>query len=326
MTGSDVRAGTETAIPALGYGAANLGNLHRAITDDEAWAILDAAWESGIRHFDTAPFYGRGLSERRLGDFLRTKPRDDYVVSTKVGRLIRANPHDHGGLALEEYFHVRTDVHCVWDLTERGIRTSHEESLDRLGLDRVDILYLHDPERADLALGLRESLPTLAAMRDAGMVDLIGIGSMDNEALLACVEAADLDLAMVAGRFTLLDRSAERTVLPACARTGTRVVGASIFNSGVLASPAPRGRYEYEQLPDHIWNRTQQLVRLCERFDVALPAAAMHFILRSDVAAAVVVGASRPAQVRDAAQWATADIPDEFWLALAELELTEEDQ
>src|SRR6478609_5788946 len=204
------------ALTRLGYGAANVGNLFRALTDDQAWAILDAAWDAGIRYYDTAPHYGLGLSERRLGAFLRTKPRDEFVISTKAGRLLRPNPDHDGGLDLAADFHVPTTLRREWDFSEAGIRASLEESLERLGLDRVDVLYLHDPERHDLDLALREAFPALEQLRAEGTARAIGIGSMVSEALAAAVESADLDLVMIAGRYTLLEQPAADAVLPAC--------------------------------------------------------------------------------------------------------------
>ncbi len=141
-------------LPALGYGAANVGNLFRPLSDEEAWAVLEAAWDAGIRYFDTAPHYGLGLSERRLGAFLQTKPRDAFVVSTKAGRLLRPNPDSAGGLDTANDFHVPDDLRRVWDFSEEGIRASIAESQERLGLEHIDLLYLHDPERHDLDLAM----------------------------------------------------------------------------------------------------------------------------------------------------------------------------
>ena len=240
----------------LGYGAANLGNLHRVLSDDESWAILDAAWESGIRYYDTAPHYGLGLSERRLGAFLRTKPRDEYVVSTKAGRLLRPNP-DPVGLDIANSFHVPDDLRREWDFSAEGIRASLDESLERMGLDRIDLLYLHDPEHHDLDLAMSDSFPALAALRDDGVVSAVGVGTMTSEVLLRVATEADVDAEMVAGRYTLLEQPAADAV-DACAHRGIGVVAASVFNSGLLASSEPRreGRYEYgSALPDELWER-----------------------------------------------------------------------
>ncbi|MBS0023898.1 aldo/keto reductase [Microbacterium paraoxydans] len=310
-------------VPALGYGAANVGNLFRALSDDDAWAVLDAAWESGIRFYDTAPHYGLGLSERRLGAFLRTKPRDEYVLSTKVGRLLRPNPDHAGGLDTANDFHVPDDLRRVWDFSAEGIRASLDESRERLGIDRIDLLYLHDPERHDLDLALAEALPALEQLRADGEVTAIGIGSMVSEAIAASVRSADLDLVMVAGRYTLLEQPAAVEVLPACRDTATGIVAASVFNSGLLASDEPRrdGRYEYGQLPDALWDRLVRIAAVCRDHGVPLPAAAIQFPLQSDVVRSVVVGGSRPAQLRQNAEYAALEIPAALWESLAAEEL-----
>lgn len=313
------RAPRTPALTPLGYGAANVGNLFRALTDDEAWAILDAAWESGIRYFDTAPHYGLGLSERRLGAFLRTKPRDAFVLSTKAGRLLRPNPDDDGGLDLDADFHVPTTLRREWDFSAAGIRASLDESLERLGLDRVDILYLHDPERHDLGLALREAFPAMQQLRADGFVDAVGIGSMVSSALATSVRAADLEVIMVAGRYTLLEQPATADVLPACHERGTGVVVASVFNSGLLAQESPDrdARYEYGRMPDEVWDRLQRIVEICRAHDVPLPAAAMQFPLREPVVRSVVIGGSRPEQLRRNAELMALGIPDGLWSDLA---------
>ncbi|GAA5196224.1 aldo/keto reductase [Microbacterium jejuense] len=308
----------------LGYGAANLGNLFRPLTDDDAWAILDAAWDAGIRYFDTAPHYGLGLSERRLGAFLQTKPRDEFVVSTKAGRLLRPNPDDDGGLDLAADFHVPTALRREWDFSAAGIRASLDESLERLGLDRVDVLYLHDPERHDLDLALREAFPALQQLRDGGAVDAVGIGSMVSSALVAAVEGADLDLIMIAGRYTLLEQSAADEVLPACRVHGTGVVTASVFNSGLLAKDEPSrdDRYEYGRIPDELWDRLQRILAVCRAHGVPLPAAAVQFTLREPAVRSVVVGGSRPEQLRRNAELMAVEIPAALWDDLASEALT----
>lgn len=319
MPQPDLPARHKPALTRLGYGAANVGNLFRELDDDQARAILDAAWESGIRYFDTAPHYGLGLSERRLGAFLQTKPRDEFVISTKAGRLLRPNPDDDGGLDLAADFHVPTTLRREWDFSEAGIRASLEESLERLGLDRVDVLYLHDPERHDLELALREGFPALERLRDEGAVDAVGIGSMVSEALAAAVEGADLDLIMIAGRYTLLEQPAADAVLPACRRRGTGVVAASVFNSGLLAKdePSREDRYEYGRMPESLWERLQAVLAVCRAHDVPLPAAAVQFALRDPAVRSVVVGGSRPEQLRRNAELMAIDIPAALWDDLA---------
>src|SRR5919205_4164171 len=187
----------EISLPRLGYGAAGLGNHRTQLSDADADRILEAAWVSGIRYFDTAPHYGLGLSERRLGRFLAGLPRDQYVVSTKVGRLLQPNPAG-AGLLDDEDFIVPATYRRVWDFSPAGVRRSMEESLGRLGLDRVDVLYLHDPERWDLRRGLAEGLPALVRLRDEGLTTGIGIGSMQTAALVAAARTGVPDLLMVA--------------------------------------------------------------------------------------------------------------------------------
>ncbi|WP_036276878.1 aldo/keto reductase [Microbacterium sp. CH12i] len=310
---------TET-FPTLGYGAANVGNLFRALTDDEAWAVLDAAWESGVRYYDTAPHYGLGLSERRLGAFLQTKPRDEFVLSTKVGRLLRPNPDFNGGLDTDNDFYVPNDLQRVWDFTADGIRASLEESHERLGLDRIDLVYLHDPERNDLQLAIDSAFPALEQLRAEGAVGAIGVGAMTSEALARSVREADLDIVMIAGRYTLLEQPAAVDVLPACHERGTGVVAASVFNSGLLANAEPTrdGRYEYGGIPDDVWDRLQRIVAVCRAHDVPLPAAAIQFPLRESATRSVVLGSSRPEQVRQNAELAALEISEAFWSELAD--------
>lgn len=303
----------------LAYGAANVGNLHRALDDAEAHAVLTAAWDAGIRTFDTAPHYGLGLSERRVGAFLRDKPREQFTISTKVGRLIRPNPGGEGGLDLDNAFHVPTDVRREWDFSARGIEASLDESLERLGLDRVDTLYLHDPERHDLDLAISEALPALENLRARGRVDRIGVGSMDADALAASVRGADLDEVMVAGRFTLLEQPAAAEVLPACRERGTTIVAASVFNSGLLSrdEPSRDARYEYGGVPEAIWSRLERILQICRAHGVALPAAALAFVAREPLVTTVVIGASRPSHLAQNAESWRAEIPEAFWDDLA---------
>jgi len=207
----------------------------------------------------------------------------------------------------------------VWDFSADGIRASLEESRERLGIERIDLLYLHDPERHDLDLALAEALPALEGLRADGEVAAIGIGSMVADALAAAVRSADLDLIMVAGRYTLLEQPAAAEVLPACRERGTGIVAASVFNSGLLASSEPRrdGRYEYGQLPDELWERLLRIARVCAAHEVPLPAAALQFPLQSDVVRSVIVGGSRPEQLRQNAEYAALEIPAALWEELA---------
>jgi D-threo-aldose 1-dehydrogenase len=301
----------------LGHGAANIGNLYRAMSDEDAWAVLEAAWESGIRYFDTAPHYGLGLSERRLGAFLATKRRDEYVVSTKAGRLLRPSPETADRLDDANQFAVPASLKRVWDFSADGIRASLEESLERLGLSRVDVLYLHDPDEHDLDADLATGIPAVAALREEGLVTEVGIGSKSTDALLAAVRTGALDLAMVAGRYTLLEQPAQDDLIPACREAGVSIVAAAVFNSGLLSTPEPGGRYEYGAVPPEMLERARRIAGVCARHGVELPAAALQFPLRERAVRSVVVGGATADHVRENARRLWAEIPEALWQDLA---------
>ncbi|GAB3795931.1 aldo/keto reductase [Humibacter antri] len=307
------------ALRPLGFGAASIGNLYREVSDDRAHDALDAAWNGGIRYFDTAPHYGLGLSERRLGAFLQGKPRDEFVLSTKVGRLLEPNPHFSGGRDLAHQFDVPDQKVRRFDPSEAGIRRSLEDSLGRLGLDRVDILYLHDPDAYDLDRGLREGLPALARLRDEGLVRRIGIGVNDAAVAARAVREGDLDLVMIAGRYTLLEQPALEELFPVCRERGVHIVAAAVYNSGLLASgaPAPDVTYNYAAAPAELIERARAIARICTEYEVELPAAALQFPLRDPIVASVVVGTANPDAVRQNLQRMVAPIPAELWAALA---------
>lgn len=298
----------------LGFGGAGIGNLYRAMPDGEALATVLAAWDAGIRYFDTAPHYGLGLSEQRLGAVLRDKPRDDFVISTKVGRILE--PSSRGGRD-PEGFDVPADKERVWDFSEAGIRRSLEDSLERLGLDHVDIAYLHDADVHDLQAGISQGLPALEKLRAEGIVKAIGVGLNSAEAALECVEAADLDLVMLAGRYTLLEQPSV-PLLERCLERRTGVVNVGVYNSGLLARPdvPDDAHYNYEQAPRAVVERARALAAVCRDFGVELPTAALQFPLRHPAVVNVTVGASAPEQVAANAARMAESVPEELWAAL----------
>ena len=302
----------------LGYGAASIGNLYREVSDAESDAALAAAWDGGIRYFDTAPHYGLGLSERRLGAFLGTRPRDDYVLSTKVGRVLDPNPDFAGGDDLASDFAVPNTAVRRFDPSEAGVRRSIEDSLERLGLDRIDIAFLHDPDAYDLDRGIREGLPALAKLRDEGVVGAIGIGTNGADAAARAVREGDLDLVMIAGRYTLLEQPALSELLPLCEERGVGVVAAAVFNSGILATDTPgrTGRYNYGAVPPDVLARAERLGDVCRAAGVALPAAALQYPLQHPSVRSVVVGSARAADIRQNIERMHAILPDDFWAAL----------
>ena len=298
----------------LGFGAAGIGNLYRAVDDAAAQATVEAAWAGGVRYFGTAPHYGLGLSERRLGLALKDKPREEFLVSTKVGRLLV--PADNPGRARDdEGFDVPAAMRRVWDPTEAGIRRSLEESLDRLGLDHVDVLYLHDPDVYDLEAGITQALPAMEKLRAEGLVKAIGVGSNSSAALTKCVQRSRLDLVMLAGRYTLLEQPAQEELLPACVEHGVGVVNVGVYNSGLLARPTIRddAHYNYAPAPREILDHARRLAACCAEFGVELPTAALQFSLLHPAVRTVVVGASSPAQIQQNIARRREPVPEERW-------------
>lgn len=318
----------------LGLGGGPLANMYRPGTDALATATVHAAYDAGIRLFDTAPHYGLGQSERRLGEALRTlpgatgaAPPPDVTVSTKVGRLLVPLDVEATGAGPEDLpqdeeagFAVPVTHRRVWDHSEAGLRRSLEESLTRLGMDRIQVLYLHDPDVHDLEGALSEGLPALVRLREEGLVERIGVGSNDESALTRCVQTADLDEVMCAGRFTLLEQPALDELYPACARTGTAVVAAGVYNSGLLAtedlSTAPT--YDYRPAPTEVLARVQALGEVCRAHGTTVPVAAVQLVRRHPQVRTLVLGARSPEEIRDGVRRAEADVPDELWPALVD--------
>ena len=312
------------AVSELSLGCAQLGNLYRAVSDEEARATVDSAWELGIRYYDTAPHYGLGLSERRLGAVLADRPRGDYVLSTKVGRLLEPVA-DVAGLD-DEGFAVPATHRRVWDFSRDGIRRSLEESLRRLGLERVDVVYLHDPDDHwdDM---VDSGFPTLAELRDEGVLGAIGAGMNQSRMLADLVRLADVDVVMLAGRYTLLEQEALDDLLPACEERGVSVVAAGIFNSGLLSRPHPAedARYDYGAAPRELVERARAIASVCERHGTTLPAAAIAFPLAHPSVASVCVGARSPQQIECDADLYRQPIAPDLWTELKAERLLRDD-
>lgn len=307
-------------LPRLGFGAAQLGNLYRVTTDEEAAGAVDAAWEGGIRYFDTAPHYGVGTSERRLGALLADKPRDEYVLSTKVGRLLRPGPGTGDDMA--SGFAVPDDVVREWDYSEAGVRRSHQESLERLGLDRIDLLLAHDPEEGPEDQAIEEGLPALARMREEGLVRAVGVGSKDADVLTRAVRTGHVDMVMLSGRYTLLEQAASRELREECEARGVGIIAVSVFNSGLLAQhQVPEdAHYEYGKAPTAMLERARELAALAERHGVTLPDLAAQYPLRHPAVRSVALGMRTAAQVRSNLERMAAPVPEAAWAEIAQLE------
>jgi D-threo-aldose 1-dehydrogenase len=298
----------------LGFGGAAIGNLFTEVGEQEAHDAVDTAWRHGVRYFDTAPHYGLGLSERRLGDALRGRPRAEYTVSTKVGRRLEPVPLALGD-DLADGFAVPA-THCrVWDFGADGIRRTLEGSLERLGLDHVDIVYLHDPDdHAEEAF--RDGYPALERLRSEGVVGAIGAGMNQTPMLTRFVRDTDIDVVLCAGRYTLLDQSALDDLLPAALDRGTSVVVGGAFNSGLLADPRPGATYDYGAAPGGLLERALRVKALAERHGTTLRAAALAFCAAHPAVASVLVGARSAHEAADCAREFAAPVPAGLWREL----------
>lgn len=316
-----------TAFSTLGVGAAQFGNLGRPTEEDSCLQAVELAWERGLRYFDTAPHYGLGLSERRLGRALASRPREESVISTKVGRLLRQNPAPTGS---DEHngFHVPDDLLRVRDYTAEGTLRSLEESLLRLGTDSVDIVWIHDPEEPDDRFdeALTGAVPALERMRDEGVISAWGVGSKDAAMLRRFVDHASPDLLMVSGRYTLLEQE-QIGLMSACLREQVGVVAVSVFNSGLLAREEPPAEawYDYGPAPQHMLDRARELAAVAREHAVTLPGAALAFPLRHPAVVNVMAGMRSPAHVQRNLDLFDTPIPEDFWNDLQARGLLKED-
>ncbi len=289
MTGLAVRS-------KLGLGTAPLGGLFEPVSAAEAQATIDRAWELGVRYFDTAPLYGCGLAEEHLGAALAARPRDEYTISTKVGRILvpgRPSTLYIGAPPLE----------AVFDYTPDGIRRSLAGSLERLGLERVDVVLLHDPEQH-----MDDTRRAVDTVRE--LARWVGVGTNVAATATELVARGEVDVVLLAGRYTLLDRTAADELLPLCSARGVPVLAAGVFNSGVLAGGST---FDYEDAPDEILVRRRALQTLCAPYDVPVAAAALQFPLRHPAVESVVVGARSATEIEEDVELLDVPVPDALW-------------
>lgn len=309
----------------LGFGAAPLGNLYKAITDDEAHSVLERAWNLGVRYYDTAPLYGLGLSETRLNRFLRDKPRDQYVLSSKVGRLLEVCPPEER-TAIGKFFDVPARKE-VYDFTYDGVLRSLEFSLERLGVDRIDILFAHDLDifnhgsqdvlDARLAELMDGGYKALVSLRDQGVIKAFGAGVNEWQPCQWMTERGDFDLFLLAGRYTLLEQEALESFLPLATERGIGIIIGGPYNSGVLATgPKPGAFYNYDLAPQHILDRVARIEAVCNRHNVRMVDAAFQFPLRHPAIVSVIPGGQGVAEVEANLKAATSEIPKALWADL----------
>ncbi|MFC8435459.1 aldo/keto reductase [Streptomyces sp. NPDC057253] len=303
---------TRVELTELGFGASVIGNLYRVTPAEDAASAVEAAWHAGVRYFDTAPHYGLGLSEARLGAALRHRPRDEYVVSSKVGRLLVPNESPRG--VDSEGFVVRDDLRRQWDFSRDGVLRSIEATLERTGLDRLDVVYLHDPDE-HWRQAAEEAMPALADLRDQGVIGAIGAGMNQSAMLARFVRETAADVVMLAGRYSLLDQSALDDVLPAAHEHGRSVVAVGVFNSGLLARdrPAEGMKYDYQDAPTHLVTRAQRIAEVCEEHGTSLPAAALTFPFTHPSIINVTLGMRNPEQVMRNVELHRRRVPTGLW-------------
>ena len=310
----------------LGFGTAPLGNLYRAISDDEAHAVLTKAWDLGVRYFDTAPLYGLGLAETRLNRFLRVKQRGDYVLSTKIGRLLRRCEPGEQRTGEGKFFDVPRRRE-VYDYSYDGVMRSLEFSLERLGVDSIDILYAHDLDvfthgseaarDGKLAELMAGGYRALVSLRDQGVIKAFGAGVNEWQACQWLTERGDFDLFLLAGRYTLLEQEALETFLPLAAQRGIGIVIGGPYNSGILATgPKPGAFYNYDPAPQAILDRVARIQAVCERHTVRMVDAAFQFPLRHPAVVSVIPGGQGVAEMDANAVAASAEIPSALWADL----------
>jgi D-threo-aldose 1-dehydrogenase len=319
----------------LGFGAAPLGNLYRAISEQEAQDTLNAAWDSGVRYFDTAPLYGTGLSETRLNGFLRGKPRDSYTISTKVGRLLqKCEPDERTGI--NKFFDTPTRRQ-IYDYSYDGVMRSLEFSLERLGLDHVDVLYVHDlcifthgsKEASDARI--EEFFKTggydaMISLRDQGVAKAIGGGINEWEVCQTMTERGDFDLFLLAGRYTLLEQGALQSFLPLCQKRGIGIILGGPYNSGILASGPKEGAfYNYSEAPKDVIERVARIHYVCERHGVPMIEAALQFPLFHPSVMSVIPGGQSASEVTGNRKFLDTVIPTALWRDLKAEGLVRED-
>lgn len=303
----------DVTVTALGLGTAPIGGLYAPVDREAAVATIRRALDAGLRQVDTAPLYGLGRAEEMVGEALRGRGRDGYVVSTKAGRLIR--PLEPGETAYAPEFVDLPRVTQRWDFSADGVRTSLTESLERIGIHAVDILLLHDPDDHELP-AVETGFPALRELREQGIVRAIGAGMNQAEMLARFVRRVDLDVVLLAGRYTLLDQRGLDELLPLCHDVGVGVIVGGVYNSGLLADPRPGGRFDYQAAPADLVERARALDEVCAGYGVPLKAVALRFPFGHPAVVSVLVGARSPAELDENLAMFAHPVPAALWAEL----------
>jgi D-threo-aldose 1-dehydrogenase len=299
---------TSLSVTRLGLGTAPLAGLYEEVAEEQALQVIERAWETGIRHFDTAPLYGHGHAEIRLGKALHDKPRDEFVLASKVGRLLRADAPPEPG----QLFRGVPAVNPVFDFSYDGVMRSVDESLERMQLERIDILHIHDPDN-HFEEALHGAYRALDRLRSEGVIRAVGAGMNQAEMLVSFAREGNFDCFLLAGRYTLLDQVAIKELLPLCVERGIAIIAAGVYNSGILADPKPGARYNYVPAPQELLERARRIRAVCDRHGVPLKAAAIQFPPAHPAVGCVVVGCRSVAQLDESREMFELEIPPALW-------------
>lgn len=322
---------TGLKVSAFGFGTAPIGNIFRGISEADSDAMVQCAWDAGVRYFDTAPMYGHGLAELRTGHSLRWKNRDDFILSSKVGRLLK--PARRQDIDFAPWSDAAPFT-MQFDYSYDGVMRSIEDSLQRLALERLDICFIHDidvftrgSEQPEVfAKAMDGAWKALESLRDQGVLKAIGVGVNEWEVCHAALQQRDFDCFLLAGRYTLLEQGALDSFLPLCEARGAAVVVGGGFNSGILATGAREGaKYNYAPAPDEIMQKVARIEAVCADYNVPLPAAALQFVVAHPAVPSFMAGTRTVAQLEQNLKWFSHGIPAEFWADLKSRGLLRED-
>ena len=312
---------TKLTVTRLGLGGTGLGNLYRAISDDQAYETVRRALDLGVRYIDTAPLYGSGLSESRIGKAIRDFPKSELTISTKVGRLLRPKTKE-----IEQFVNV-PPFEPYFDYSRKGVLESYQKSLERLGLNRADILLIHDAEE-DLEWAIEESYPVLKELRLRTEVTAIGAGIDDWKKELVLARRCQIDCLLLVGRYTLLVQEALKEFLPYCEKNGISVIVGGPFNSGILASNLDSGEnstFDYKPASEDILLKARKIKHICDHYGVPIKAAALQFVLAHPAVISVIPGSRSPEEITENFEMIKVKIPDGFWENLKSEGLIETD-
>lgn len=311
---------TSIELTSFGLGGSGIASLYRPTSREDASTAFEKAWEMGVRYFDTAPFYGYGLSERRMGDFLRMHPKEEWALSTKVGRLLKRGAASGAG---DNFLSANMPFHAAYDYSYDGAMRSIEDSFQRLGLDKIDIVYIHDIDHEthsdeDQPKYFKEAMngayKALEKLRSEGLIQAIGIGVNEWEVCDAALEHGDFDCFLLAGRFTLLEQTALESFLPKCQARNVGIIIGGVFNSGLLVDPsAENATYKYASVLNNIRERALSIQKICHKYQVPLAAAALQYPLKHPAVVNILSGARNGKEVGEIGRWLHWDIPSVLW-------------